>query len=78
MISLWKLREVRIFTGGRSFCHEVFYRMYVPLALEVYNRPFIDNLGFMAVDKIKKHLLGPSFLPSPCRFGQNEGLGEYI
>ena len=35
---------------GHIFCHEVFFRMYLPLALEMYNRLFI--LGFMAVDKI--------------------------
>ena len=28
------------------------FRMYLPLALEVYNRLFIDRLGFMVVDKI--------------------------
>ena len=44
--------------GGRIFCHEVFIRMYVPLALEVYDRLFIDNKGCMAVHTIKKHLLG--------------------
>ena len=43
---------------GRTFYHEVFFRMYVPLALEVYNRLFIDNLGFMAVHEIKKLILG--------------------
>ena len=32
--------------------------MYLPLDLEVYHRLFIDSLGFMAVDRIKKHLLG--------------------
>ena len=30
--------------------------MYLPLALEVYNRLFIDSLGFMSVYTIKKHL----------------------
>ena len=41
---------------GRIFVHEVFVRMYSPLALEVYNR--LISLGFMVVDGIKKHLLG--------------------
>ena len=40
------------------FCHEVFFRMYIPLDLEAYNRVFIDSVGFMVIDKIKKHLLG--------------------
>ena len=35
-----------------------FFRMSLPLALEVCNRLFIDSFGFMAVDKIKNHLLG--------------------
>ena len=51
------------------------------------NRLFMDDLGFMAVDEIKKQLLGslsqicspgPSFLPTPVVFGQNEGYSEYI
>ena len=37
-------------------CHDVFFRMYLPLALEEYSRLFVDSLGFMAVDKVKKHL----------------------
>ena len=41
---------------GRIFYYEVFSRMYLPLALEVYNGLFIDMLGFMALDIIKKHL----------------------
>ena len=56
IIYLRKLPEVRIFTKGHIFCHEVFFRMYLPLALEVYNRLSIDNLGFMAEDKIKGEL----------------------
>ena len=45
---------------GRSkvFSNEVFFRMYLPLALEVYNRLFIDSLGFMAVERIKIHVSG--------------------
>ena len=39
-------------------CHEVFFRMYLPLALEVYNQSFIGSLSLMAVGKFKKHLLG--------------------
>ena len=34
---------------GRIFGHEVAFRMYLPLALKVYNSLFIDSLGFMAV-----------------------------
>ena len=59
--------------------------MYLPLALEEYN---IDSLGFMAVDKIKKHLLGltqskiltgPSVLISPSRdLVRTEGRSEYF
>ena len=30
--------------------------MYLPLALEMYNRLFIDSLGLLAVYEIKKHL----------------------
>ena len=69
---------------GRIFCHKVFFRMFVPLALEVYNRLFIDSLGFRLVDNIKKHLLSqiysiwPSFIFSAFGFGQYEGRGEYI
>ena len=32
--------------------------MYLPLALEVCNRLLDGSLGFMVVDKIKKHLSG--------------------
>ena len=28
---------------GHIFCHEVFFRVYLPLDLEVYYRTFIDN-----------------------------------
>ena len=35
---------------GCIICNEVFIRMYLPLALEVYNRLFIDSLDFMVVD----------------------------
>ena len=35
---------------GHILCHEVFFRMNLPLALEVYNRLFIDSLGFNTVD----------------------------
>ena len=47
LIHLQKLSEVRIFTGGTYIF--VFFRKYVPLALDVYNRLFIDSLCFMAV-----------------------------
>ena len=35
---------------GHIFCYEVFFGMYLTLALEVYNMLFIDILGFTAVD----------------------------
>ena len=38
------------------FCHEVFFRMTLHLDLDIFNWLFIDSLGFMAVDRIKKHL----------------------
>ena len=40
------------------FCHEVFFRMYLPLALKVYDRLPIDSLGFMVAGRIKNHLSG--------------------
>ena len=58
----------------------IFFRMYLALALEVYNRLFINTFGFMVVDKIKKHMLGlaqpnnsplPSVLTLPFGFGEN-------
>ena len=64
---------MRIFTGGTYFCHEVSFRMYLPLALEVCTRLFIDNLGFMAVDEITKKLLGLTPIYSPRLSFQNEG-----
>ena len=42
--------------------------MYLPVALEVYNRLFMDILSFTRVDKIKKHLFGLTqsiYLPRP-------------
>ena len=54
-IYLRKLPDIRLFhREGRSFCHQVFFRMYSSLALEVHNRLSIDSLGFMSVDIIKK------------------------
>ena len=53
--------------------------MYLPLALEVYDILLIDSFGFMAVNKIKKHLLGLiSQINSPWPSFQNEGCNEYI
>ena len=59
-------------------CQEVFFRMYLPLALEWL---FIAILGFMVVDEIKKHVFGssqskyaplPSVITSPStRFSEN-------
>ena len=40
------------------FRPEVFFRVYLPLPFEVFNRLLIYSLGYMAVDRIKKHLLG--------------------
>ena len=37
--------------------HWIFIRMYLLLGLEVFNRLFIDSIGFMVGDKIMKHLL---------------------
>ena len=59
------------------FCYEVYFRMYLPLALEVFYRLFIDSKCSMAVDKIKKHLLGltqSKYSPWPSvdsEFGEN-------
>ena len=59
------------------FCYEVYFRLYLPLALEVFYRLFIDSKCFMAVDKIKKHLLGftqSKYSPWPSvdsGFGEN-------
>ena len=36
---------------GRLFGHKVFFTLYLPLALEVYNGLFIDSLSFLVVDK---------------------------
>ena len=38
-------------------CHEVFFRVYKCLALDIII-VFVDSLGLMAVDEIRKHLLG--------------------
>ena len=50
--------DVCILREGRVFCHEVFFITYLLLALEVYNKLFIDSLGIMVVDTIKRHPLG--------------------
>ena len=59
------------------FCQEVFFRMYLLLALELL---LIASLGFIVVDEIKKHVFGftqskyahlPSVLTSPStRFSE--------
>ena len=36
---------------GRVLCHEVFFRMYLPLALEVKNTLFIESLCLMVIDE---------------------------
>ena len=82
------LREVRIFMVGTSlFAMKYFSRMYLPLALEVYNKLFISTLGFTAVIKSRNTWWGslsqiyshwPLFLPSPFGLKQSEGCGEYI
>ncbi len=50
------------------FCHEVLKKKYLPLALEVYNRLFIESLGLMSVDKIKTNSLSHFFFN--CMFYQ--------
>ena len=66
---------------GDIFFYEVFVRMYLPLALEVYNKLIIDILGFMGVDEIKKHLFGlkaavsvffTSFTPTGVSYHNNK------
>ena len=48
--------ERSVFSWERQLlCHEVFFRMYKPLAKEITRRVFMDCLGFMAVNGIKKH-----------------------
>ena len=37
---------------GPISCHKVFLRVYFPLALEVCNCLFIDDVGFMTADNI--------------------------
>ena len=46
------------FHGMCIFCQEVFFRMHLPLSMEVYNILSIDSLDFMVVDDTMKHLLG--------------------
>ena len=41
---------------GRSTCHEVFFREYLPLALKVNKEWYIDCSGVMAANKSEKHL----------------------
>ena len=41
---------------GRDVFFAMKYFSEWTLALEVYNRLFIDSLGFITVDRIKKHL----------------------
>ena len=48
--------EVRTFTEGVYF----FAMKYLLLVSKVYNRLFIDSLGFMGVDESNKHLYGLS------------------
>ena len=47
-------RKLRVVREDVCFAM-VFFNMYLPLALDVYNRLFIDSLGLMAVDEIRKH-----------------------
>ena len=47
-IYLRKFPEGHIFTGDiYIFCHKVFFRMYFPPTLEVFNSLFIDSVGLM-------------------------------
>ena len=81
----------RSFHGrGIFFNMKFFFRMYLPLVLEV-SRLFIDCLGLMSVDAIKKHLFVLthavnkhtltlaliSALTHRVRQDRNEGLREY-
>ena len=43
---------------GCTSYSEVFFRIYSPLALEVYKIQFIDSLDSVAVDEIRKDLFG--------------------
>ena len=54
-----KFSEVHTFRGGTYFLPgSIFFRRYLPLALEVYNGLLIDSLGVMAVGEIRKPLFG--------------------
>ena len=53
-----KLPEVHIFMGAYFFAMNSCFRIYSPLALEVYNKLFIGSSGFMAIDRINKHMFG--------------------
>ena len=57
---------------GCNFCHEVFFQNVglITSGFGGVNRLFIDCLGFMAVDTIKKHRLGLTEL--------NKLISEYI
>ena len=66
---------MHIFTEGTYFLPWSIFQN-VPLALETYNRPFIDSLGFMIVDEMKKDLLGQGYSPWPSFL--NEGQVEYL
>ena len=64
---------------GHIFWHAAFFSLYSPLVLYVYNRLLTNCLGHMAVDTIKKHLLGslndythlgPHFCPQPTASGR--------
>ena len=79
-------RGAYFFRVGLFFGYKVFFRMYLPLVLEVYFRVFIDCLGFMSVDKTKKHLFGLTlsktplsrlFCPHPPGLSRNKGHAEY-
>ena len=69
-----KVARAAYFYRSTVLCHQVFFRMYLPL--EVRNRTFIKSLGFVAVEtpvgalSVQYTHLGPRFL--------NEGQGEYI
>ena len=68
-------------------CHEVFFRMYLPLAFKVYKMLSIDSIGFVVVDIIKKRplvftesntQLGVHFSPHPTGLVRTEGIVEYF
>ena len=55
------------------FWYEVYLRMYLPLTLKMYNRLFIDSLGITVVERIKKHVLGLTYIVRNTHLGPHFG-----